>query len=326
MAEPDDDEACRPCHAAIVDQWAVSQHATAWSDPVFQAGYAVDREPECRACHAPLAKGDRDPAPGSIAAKVGIACRVCHATAGVIVGPAGGGVHGGPAQPGWGTSEVCRSCHQFNFAPDTPSRRAVFDPGEWMQRTYAEWEASGSACTCQDCHMPWETDALGQRHRSHRMLGIADVDAMARAVAVMVQAELRDGSVVVTTEIAVDGQQLAHAFPTGDMFRTARLEVWPVDEPGEVQAVLMRREFGRVARPDADGRTRLWMAEVGDSRPRPGHPTRRTLRWGHAFSEVKWRLTHLRMDTARASRQGVDDSTNARVVAQGQVTVSTPRG
>lgn len=199
----------------------------------------------------------------------------------------------------------------------------MFDPSEWMQRTYAEWEATGSTRTCQDCHMPWETDARGRRYRSHQIRGIDDVDAMARAVSVTIQAQQDERSLRVRTEVAVDGEQLAHAFPTGDMFRTARLEVWPVEDPTAVQAILMRREFGPVARPDADGKTRLWVAEVDDTRPRPGHSVRGVLRWTRRASVVAWRLTHLRMDSDRASRQGVDTSSNERVVKQGRAPVSS---
>ncbi len=193
----------------------------------------------------------------------------------------------------------------------------MFDPAEWMQRTFAEWEASGSTKTCQDCHMPWQTDERGRRFRSHRMLGIDDVDAMARAVAVTVEASRDEGSIEVRVEVAVDGEQIAHAFPTGDMFRTARLEVWPVERPEAMQAIDMRREFGPVARRGADGKTRLWMAEVGDSRPRPGRSVRRNLRWTQPVDAVAWRLTHLRMEPERASRQGVDPPANERVVKQG---------
>lgn len=324
LTQPDDRAACGPCHRAIVDQWAASEHATAWSDPVFQAGYAVDHQPECRACHAPLALGDEDPPPKAIAAQVGIACRVCHMEDGAITGPEGSRTHGGPIEPGWGTSAVCRSCHQFTFPASTPSRRAVFDPDEWMQRTYAEWEASGSRRTCQSCHMPWRTDEHGRRYRDHRMLGIHDVDAMAEAVAVQIRAEPEGEATLVTVEVAVDPERLAHAFPTGDMFRTARLELWPTDEPTAVQAVEMRRHFGPVAQADEHGVTRVRMAEVRDTRPRPGHPVRRRLRWAGRPEALAWRLVHLRTSEDRAASEGMPAVVNRRVVAEGLVRVPAP--
>jgi hypothetical protein len=48
QAELDDRLACGGCHPEITAEWSASQHRSAWSDPVFLAGYAVDRQPECR--------------------------------------------------------------------------------------------------------------------------------------------------------------------------------------------------------------------------------------------------------------------------------------
>ena len=76
-AEADDRRACGGCHEPILAEWDASQHRGAWSDAVFQSGYAVDRQPECRQCHAPLNRELRDPEPSSVAAHNGVSCRSC---------------------------------------------------------------------------------------------------------------------------------------------------------------------------------------------------------------------------------------------------------
>lgn len=321
-AQLDDRLACGGCHSEITAQWSASPHRTAWSDPVFLAGYAVDRQPECRECHAPLAQGNEDPPPSAIAAQIGVACRACHARTGAIEGPAGARAHGGPVSPSWGLGAACDGCHEFSFPPATERRRAVFDPREPMQRTMSEWARSGVADTCQDCHMPWRIDARGHRFRSHRMLGIDDPELMARAVRVELHESRRPSAGDTVVELQVHADAIGHAFPTGDMFRRAELRVHPEGQPELAQTVVMRREFGTVVRPDDQGRLRAMLAEVRDNRPRPGRPLERTLRFAGEPRTLVWSLTHLRMPIEQAQRQGLAAARIERLVAEG--TVSLP--
>lgn len=323
-AELDDRRACGGCHAEITAEWSESQHRTAWSDPVFLAGYAVDRQPECRECHAPLHDGEGDPSASSIAAQTGVSCRSCHAREGAIAGPEGSRAHGGPVEPAWGRGAACDGCHEFSFPAGTAGRPAVFDPREPMQRTVSEWSQSRVAETCQDCHMPWRVDARGRRYRSHRMLGIDDPALMARAVRVKLRASSqRDEGVGVVTEtlveVEVHADAIGHAFPTGDMFRVAELRVWPAGEPERAQTLKMRREFDTVVRADAEGRLRAMGAEVADTRPRPGRPLRRRMRFEGRPPALEWSLVHLRMPREQAEEQGLPTSVVARPIVEGVV-------
>jgi Cytochrome c554 and c-prime len=321
LSEPDDRRACGGCHPEITAEWSASQHRSAWSDPVFLAGYAVDRQPECRQCHAPLHEGDEDPPPSAIAATHGVACRSCHVRDGAIAGPPGPRTHEGPVEPTWGRGAACDGCHEFSFPPATEERPAVFDPREPMQRTMSEWAQSGTTQTCQDCHMPWSIDARGHRYRSHRMLGIDDPALMAKAVRV----ELRATAVApeqTVVELEVHADAIGHAFPTGDMFRVAELRVHPEGAPALAQTVAMQREFGPVVRPDAQGRLRAVVVEVADARPRPGRPLRRRLRFEGRHATLVWTLTHLRMPRAQAERQGLPATAIERPVAAGRVDVA----
>lgn len=301
-------------------EWQASEHRSAWSDPVFQSGYAVDRQPECRQCHAPLNAEPRDPLPSSVAARNGVSCRSCHAAQGHIAGPGSGRAHGGPVAAEWGTSTACRGCHEFDFPRPTPERRAVFDPREPMQRTVSEWAQSGTDSTCQDCHMPWRIGEDGGRYRSHRMRGIDDAEFMASAVQVQLRAKIVGDETVVEAE--VHAETLGHAFPTGDMFRVAELAVWPVGQSEQAKGLEMRREFGTVARLDDEGVMQAWGAEVRDTRPRPGRPVRRTLRFAGAHPELSWSLVHRRMPTEQARSQGLVE-VNERAIAHGRVSATS---
>lgn len=326
QAELDDRRACGGCHAEITAEWSASQHRSAWSDPVFQAGYAVDRQPECRECHAPLHRGEDDPPPSALAAQSGVSCRSCHVREGAIAGPEGPRAHGGPVEPAWGRGAACDGCHEFSFPPATAGRPAVFDPREPMQRTMSEWARSGVEETCQDCHMPWRVDARGRRYRSHRMLGIDDPALMASAVRVELRVrEPVDAAATETTvELEVHADAIGHAFPTGDMFRVGELRVWPEGEPERAQTVRMRRELGTVVRPDAEGRLRAYAAEVADTRPRPGRPLRRRLRFEGRPPALAWSLVHLRMPREQAERQGLPMSVVVRPIAEGVVRLAEP--
>lgn len=319
-AELDDVRACGGCHPEITAEWSESQHRSAWSDPVFLAGYAVDRQPECRECHAPLQEEPSDPPPSAVAARNGVACRSCHARAGAIAGPVGPRAHGGPVEPAWGQGAACDGCHEFPFPPATARRPATFDPREPMQRTMSEWASAGAAETCQGCHMPWRTDARGRRYRSHRMLGIDDIELMTKAVRVELRASAESHATHATiVELEVHADAIGHAFPTGDMFRVAELRVWPEGEPERAQTVAMRREFGTVVRRDGEGRLRAMAAEVADTRPRPGRPLRRRLRFEGRPAALVWSLVHLRLPLEHARRQGLPEDGVERLVAQGRL-------
>ena len=290
----DDRVACRGCHEAITDEWAVSAHRSSWSDPVFLSGYAIDPEPECRSCHAPLAAGD-EPAADSVAAQTGIACRSCHVVEEARVENVG-----------------CAGCHEFDFPV------GVFHAAEPMQRTVAEWRASGASQSCEDCHMPWRVDAEGRRYRDHRVLGIDDAEFMASAVRVEASGTMDDGDTVV--RIAVHADATAHAFPTGDMFRAAELRIRPAGDLAAGRVVPMRRDFGPIGRADEDGHLRVRFAEVRDTRPAPGRPRTATLRFAGEHAELRWTLVHLRMPQERARQQGLL-GVNERVVQEGRVRV-----
>jgi len=87
--------ACARCHADIAAEWRGSLHRQSFTDPVFQRGYALEREPFCRGCHAPTADPAREPT--AAAADEGVGCTTCHVSSGAVTG----------AQPSAGRAHAC---------------------------------------------------------------------------------------------------------------------------------------------------------------------------------------------------------------------------
>jgi hypothetical protein len=100
-----------------------------------------------------------------------------------------------------------------------------------MQDTFGEWQRSGSASSCQGCHVP-ETNG----GTNHRFRGGHDAEAMRRALAVEARSDGRVAEVTLRT-LGVD-----HALPTGDPFRTLVIELC-LD--AACDQVVARASFGR---------------------------------------------------------------------------------
>jgi hypothetical protein len=69
--------ACGECHPDVVAAWQNGPHDLAYSDPVFQAGWAAQRnDPACLDCHTT----GYSPATGEYTAE-GVTCEACHGEA-----------------------------------------------------------------------------------------------------------------------------------------------------------------------------------------------------------------------------------------------------
>jgi hypothetical protein len=173
-------ESCKNCHPRSYDQHLGSMHSLSFSNPVFQAQYALDVLPlagadgdlahaarSCAACHAPIAhqasRAHLVTLKDVDATSSRVACDFCHTITG-YTGPAPGNgnyrTEPGPSKYGplltktdWHhrysalqtRSEFCGICHD-----------ASSELGLGVKSTYSEWKASRYAADgiqCQDCHM-----------------------------------------------------------------------------------------------------------------------------------------------------------------------------
>lgn len=325
-------EACAACHAEIADEWRASQHATSWSDALFQAAYAVEPMQFCRNCHAPGARAARVPDVRS--QREGVSCAICHVRDGRVLGPgrnrppAAGG-HAFEAVVAMRTTAFCEGCHQFNFPGDSGPGGEVFATDEPMQDTHAEWAMSASATQgehCQDCHMPWISSPDGRRHRSHRFPGGGDLSLLASAVRVEGTARATERETVVS--VTVSPGRIGHSFPTGDLFRRAELKVWLDGDEAHAQVVAMAREFRPELERDPHGRVVFVRRQSLDTRVAPpgvGVPTPTELRFTARAATVRWRLDHLLMPSPMAASQGFGEPRVRTTVTEGSFEVA-PQG
>lgn len=222
-----DAESCRGCHPDQHAAWARSRHAHAWTNAIFQEGFALEPLHYCVNCHAPLREQvaeiqpnmdwyrDRGPhgradgvlrtrAPEPLAEQ-GVSCPACHVRdSAVIVKRAVEAEHPTSINPEWYAGELCRDCHEFDIhdADGRPS-------GVAMQSTWSEWEdwaSSGGQGTCQGCHMP---------DGDHDVRGAHDQGWLRASVHVETAPS---GTYAVWTE------GVGHHLPSGDLFRHLTLE------------------------------------------------------------------------------------------------------
>lgn len=228
---------CGQCHAEVYDDWAASGHASAWTSPLFQAGYLAEPQAFCVYCHTPLAaqsaealqnlpwvraaqRGARstlpralpDPVPETRASE-GVTCVTCHLRDGVVLtpGPVEGAAHPTRAEPALTDGALCRDCHEFAMPAFIDGQLHWTE--EKMQSTYTEWRdwrAAGGAEGCTDCHMP------GGRHLFH---GASDRERLAASVTLDAR---QDGDRLTFT---VASRGVGHSLPSGDLFRHLSLEV-----------------------------------------------------------------------------------------------------
>ncbi|MBI5609188.1 MAG: hypothetical protein HY902_09955 [Deltaproteobacteria bacterium] len=324
-AEPPAEYAdCGRCHARIAAEWRGSLHGNAWSDPLFQVSYRREPEPFCRSCHAPLSP-EREPS--GAAARDGISCAVCHVRGGEIYGsrarardPAGHAVQASKdlANPGF-----CGGCHQFGFFV-LPERRGVarFEGPYVQQATFAEWADSRQAklgLRCHDCHMPPQRADGGEPWRSHAFPG-ADSDLLLQAVQVQAQAHATAEGTQVEFTVT---NRAGHAYPTGDLFRRALLEVRPTGTPNgdaELRQYLFTRVFIRAtgASPTHGPWTSNRIAD--DTRLQAGETRRLT--WLLPRTErIQWVLWDDKMPTPDPRQTAPSSPTRRRALARGEIAV-----
>ncbi len=322
-------EACAACHAEIAREWSGSLHARAWTDPVFQAAYAVEPMQFCRNCHAPRGALGREP--DARAAREGVSCAVCHVRAGTVLATRTSRTAPHPtfATRALTESTYCAPCHQFNFPGDPGRHRDVYATDEPMQDTFEEYRLSDAhrrGTTCQDCHMPWRTSPTGQRHRSHAFPGGNDLTLLRSAVRVEVRARHADGGTVVEARLLPG--EIGHAYPTGDLFRRAELRVWTDRDPEHPQTLAFARAFAPVLEQSPRGAMVFVRRQSHDGRvPPPGTGTIpfQTLRFVGETRRVRWSLDHLLMPSPLAASHGLAEPRNRQPVHTGEVTLDLER-
>lgn len=270
------------------------------SGPVARA--APSAEPGCASCHADVADEWRASfhrtafTDATFQASLALEepkdrafCTNCHAPTQVAAEGVGcGSCHAEPhrGKPASLAGASCAPCHEFTFEGRT----------ELVQKTASEHRSSAfSGTPCVSCHMPQRAG-----HRDHRFVAGHQPQALAPAVHVSVT---RAGSAV-RVAIRVDA---GHDFPTGDMFRRARLLVFAEREDGQIVADA-ERVFGRTwgavpSGPGAGARTQL-----ADTRIRGSWQETIPLESDAPVSRVRYALVYERLVAASGAHVSVRSS------------------
>jgi hypothetical protein len=185
------DVSCTECHAAIVEEWAATTHATAWVNEVYQEDLADRKKAEsCHGCHIP-APLHRLPSLGekpvareegaSEARHFGVSCESCHVGAGgEMLGPTGAptDAHGTRKHEGFvgaGSNALCAACHKTTVGPVIG-----------IAKDFLASDAAANGASCVECHLaPLReiVDGAGGKRvvRSHELQSLRDPAFLAQS-------------------------------------------------------------------------------------------------------------------------------------------------
>ncbi len=272
---------CVQCHTSIASEWQGSLHRAAFEDPSFTRALGHEDTAFCRGCHAPEADASQPP-PKELAA-IGVACVTCHVPRGsktILAGPSESGTkapHPITRSADFATGAACRNCHEFDF----PDGRARLRP-ERMQLTMTEHEDAKKAGfalpSCNACHMP--SVAGARPHKSHAFPASRSPAVLQQAVRISAR---RSGDAI---EIVLRRGDVAHAFPTGDLFRRLVVSARLDGERDQVR-YLARHFVERQERPGV-----LVRVAGSDDRPFVNGETERVVRFDLGPSATEKRATY----------------------------------
>lgn len=302
--------ACARCHAAIVEEWAASRHALAWTNDTFQREYRVRPQQWCVNCHAPLTTQQRDLT--SEAAARGVDCASCHVRQGKLVSARRRprSPHATVVDASFGSPAYCADCHEFAFPVLAPRDGAVerFTPHP-MQDTvtaFGNGPFAREPTGCLYCH--------GGGH-GHAFPGAHDRDMLTAAVEVR-WCRGSDDTIAVTVRNANAG----HPIPTGDVHRHMYLKVWLPSAP----EAMFQAYFGRRYEPTDDGGKRIiWDSTIAPATSRQFRIAPSSLRGGDdrdgtaASEPISLELEYVYLaESATAARRRQGEPATTAVVRQ----------
>jgi Cytochrome c554 and c-prime len=168
-------ESCGQCHVDHYNEWKLSTHAHAWTDPQFQAELKKESSPFlCKNCHIPIQNQQEDIVTGLINGDIykpvstknpmfdknlqqeGINCASCHVRDNHVISATdfGRAPHAVKKDPLFLSETMCISCHNAN-AVVTPTLACTFETGdEWRKGPFFGKK------NCISCHMEERNSAI----------------------------------------------------------------------------------------------------------------------------------------------------------------------
>jgi hypothetical protein len=227
---------CGACHKAIYEEWKVSYHGRAMSDPLFREFSAQVNEEECIRCHAPVNLRDagfETPVARAERREDAISCLSCHQVDGGVAGPSKG--LQGRCRPVYDPdqSDVVKICFVCHNQHDTGN--------EWLRGPYspeAPEPRQREAKDCIDCHMPEVERPLVpggpvRKGRRHTWYGGHSLEQLRKAAALDVEVGRIEGGGhwfrPFTTNVGA-----GHSIPTDARHRSFDVYILLRDEKGNV--------------------------------------------------------------------------------------------
>jgi len=278
-------QGCVGCHEDIAAEWQSSLHAQAYTNPEFRRALHEEPLPFCKGCHAPEA--DPNKADNPALQRLGVSCVSCHVVeTGILAVPSSRKTASHPVvrQASFATQAACGKCHQFAFPGESGSMASSL-----MQSTINEFRViSDDSRGCAVCHMP----VTEEGHRSHRFDVSRNAPLLRAALRVTAR---RLGKHRV--EMLLSSKAVAHAFPTGDLFRRLSVQLealGPEFSQLETHTAYLTREFETTHTLGGVQRRR----PVRDTRlPADGQPRALVFEWDNDISQcsIRFRVVYQRV-------------------------------
>lgn len=191
---------CSECHEQIFENWKKSRHSQAWISKNYIKDSENRSKEKCLACHIPVeVHPETKPDPRLKEREEGIFCVPCHVHDKTMNGPYElfSPPHPTRKNPDYRKSNFCGACHQ---------------------KTFKEWQVTGTEKTCQECHMPHSKERLVQKfplHFLHSKKNVADHSFPVGEIKeedLIVLARWTNDKIVVTLK----NQSIPHHLPTAD--------------------------------------------------------------------------------------------------------------
>lgn len=191
---------CSECHQDIFDAWKKSRHSVAWVSEGYVKASENHSKEKCLNCHVPTTvfPGEK-PEPRLNHRDDGVYCVPCHVKDDAMHGPYDilSPPHPTKQDDAYRTAKFCSSCHE---------------------KTYKQWQATGSKKTCQSCHMQRKVARLTQKfplYVLHAKREVADHSFPKRDIK-EVDIEVKAAFTTRLIEITLTNRNVPHWVPTAD--------------------------------------------------------------------------------------------------------------
>ncbi|MDF3819371.1 multiheme c-type cytochrome [Leptospira sp. 96542] len=214
---------CASCHQQIFKNWNQSMHRQSFTNRIYQDSHKDEPLEWCLNCHAPLKTTSNVMEEKRFLEEEGVSCITCHVrNQKILTSKKKEGnslTHSYTVVTVMNQEEFCGNCHQFNW----PTRKSFINTNKNivysdipMQNTLGEYKISKLKKTrnCQSCHL------FRNSLKSHTFPGGHNKTYLEDSFFVTLERASQDNF-----KLIIKTNEIAHSFPTGDLFRSMRIRI-----------------------------------------------------------------------------------------------------